>query len=225
MHLVRQAVNSINNKVVTIFTAKGKSKRKRRTGRAVALYKPLPASMNVRLRARTYETASATASPIYFRYGLVEPLGFPGQYSDSLFGLYKLARIHGAKVTIRAVNIGSEPVILAIAPLPHDWTSGSPTLAELLDHPACKRITLSAYTGMDRGVVSSYTTASKVLGDEFQTGRYNVDATQAASTTPMFANEPAWVVVCSAFNALTSISFRLEVEFEYEYKFFNLNSI
>ena len=147
--------------------------------------------MKVRIRARTYETAAALSSPFFNTYGLVEFLGRPGSYSDSLYGLYKYARIHGCKITVRAVNVGSEPAILAVAPLPYDWTTGSPTLSELLDQPKAKRVTLSSYTGMDRAEVTSYCTAREVLGDEFQAAKYNMDSTQAASTTPLVANEPA----------------------------------
>ena len=203
----------------------GKNSKKRSRGKkALSVYRPIPQSTKVRIRARTYETATASSSPFYYRYGLVEYLGLIGSYSDSLYGLYRYARIHGCKITVRAVNIGSEPAILAVAPLPHDWTTGSPTLTELLDHPKAKRATLSSYSGMDRAEGTSYCTAHEVLGDEFQTVRYTMDSTQAASTTPLVASEPAWIVAFSSFNALTAVSFRLEVELEFDVKFFDLNS-
>ena len=169
--------------------------------------------------------STASSSPFYYRYGLVEFLGLPGAYSDSLYGLYKYARIHGCRITVRAVNVGSEPAILAVAPLPHNWTTGSPTVAEILDQPKCKRTTLSSYTGMDRAEVSAYCTAAEVLGDEFQISKYNMDAGQAASTTPLVADEPTWMILFTSFNASTAVSFRIEIELEFDVKFFDLTSI
>lgn len=199
--------------------------RRKKSKKALSVYRPLPQAMKLRIRARTYETATSTASPVYYRYGLVEFLGLSGSYSDSLYGLYKYARIHACKITVRAVNVGSEPAILAVAPLPHDWTMGSPTVAEILDLPKCKRTTLSSYTGMDRAEISSYSTVAEVLGDEWQVARYNMDVTQAISSTPLVANEPAWTVLFTSFNATTSVSYRLEIELEFDVKFFDLSSV
>ena len=208
----------------TVFVARKAGAKKRKGKQSLSVYRPLPQSMKVRLRARTYETATSSSSPFYYRYGLVEFLGRPGSYSDSLYGLYKYARIHGCRITVRAVNVGSEPAILAVAPLPYDWTAGSPTVAEVLDQPKCKRTTLSSYTGMDRAEVTSYCTSAEVLGDDWQSAKYNMDATQAANTTPLVANEPAWIVLFTSFNALTAVSFRIEVELEFDVKFFDLDS-
>jgi hypothetical protein len=47
---------------------------------------------------------------------------------------------------------------------------------------------------------------------------------QASSSTPLFPDESVWTVAVSAFNALTAISFRLEVEMEYDVEFYGLDS-
>lgn len=180
--------------------------------------------MKVAIRSRTYETATSSASPFYYKYGLVEFLGLPGSYSDSLYGLYNLAIIHACRITLRLVNMGSEPLILVVAPLPHSWTSGSPTLSELLDQPRSIRKTCGASTGKDTVSVSSAHTVRSLLGKEFNIAAYQITSTQAASTTPLNANEPVWTVGLSAFNALTAISFRLEVELEFSSEFYSLNS-
>ena len=121
--------------------------------------------------------------------------------------------------------MGSEPAILAVAPLPHNWTAGTPTVSELLDVPRCKRTTLSSYSGMDRAEISSYCTAKQALGDEWQIGRYNMDSTQAASSIPIVADEPTWLLLYTSFNASTAVSFRLEIELEFDVNFFDLTSI
>jgi len=77
---------------------------------------------------------------------------------------------------------------------------------------------------MDRADLTSYCTAREVLGDEFQASKYNMDQTQAALSTPLVLGEPAWIVAFSAFNALNAVSFRLEVELEFDAKFFDLTS-
>ena len=84
-------------------------------------------TMNVRLKGRTYDTGTAVTSPIFNRYGLVEFLQRGGSYADSLFGLYDNAIFHGCKINLRLVNTSSEPIILAVVPLPYNWVSGSPT--------------------------------------------------------------------------------------------------
>ena len=78
---------------------------------------------------------------------------------------------------------------------------------------------------MDRAEISSFCTAKQALGDEWQITRYNMDATQAASTTPLAADEPAWIVLYTSFNALTAVSFRLEIELEFDVNFFDLDSV
>ncbi len=205
-----------------VFVVAKKAKRKNR--RKQTVYKPLPTSMKVRIRGRTYDSGTGATPPIWNRFGLVEFLGRGGSYIDTLFGLYKYARVHKCKITCRLVNMGSEPVILAVAPLPHSWTAGSPTVSELVDVPLAKRKTASAYTGMDKVTISHSLTAAQALGNELVSSKYVMDATQAASSTPLFPDEPAWIVGISSFNALTTVSYRLEVELEFDVDFFSLDS-
>ena len=180
--------------------------------------------MRVSTRSRTYETGSSTASPLYFQYGLVEFLGKPGQFSDSLFGLYKYAVIHGAKINLKVVNMGAEPLIFAVAPLPHSWVASTPTLGEILDAPRCVRTTVGGSTGMDKAEISNAITAKALLGSDSAVVRYQQTQAQASSSTPTFPDEPCWTVALSAFNAVTAISFGFEVELTFNVEYFNLDS-
>ena len=207
-----------------VFVKKQQRRRKRRSRRS-PLYPLLPNTMNVRLKGRTYDTGTAVTSPIFNRYGLVEFLQRGGSYADSLFGLYDNAIVHGCKINLRLVNTSSEPIILAVVPLPYNWVSGSPTLSEILDKPGVVRAVCGANTGQDRVSVTSFTTTRDVAGKGYQAVRYQMDPTQAASSTPLFNDEPIWYVCMSSFNALSAISYRLEVELEYNTEFYNLTSV
>lgn len=182
--------------------------------------------MRLSLRGRTYETITSQTSPYYFRYGLLEPLGMGGSYIETFLngGLYKYGVVHANRITLKLVNIGSEPLILASAVLPYSWTSGSPTISELMDHPTCVKAVTGASTGQDKCVVVNSASAKEVLGKEFQVARYQVDYTQAVSATPIVTTEPCWIVLVSAFNAASTISFRLEVEVDWNMEFYNLDS-
>ena len=211
-------------KKTVMIVKKKKNGKKSRSPKGFRPFKPIPQSMKVALRSRTYETLSSTASPLYLRYGLIEFLGNVSSYLDSLYGLYNLSIIHGCRITLRLVNTGSEPIILACAPLPYSWITGTPTLAEILDVPKCVRKTCGASTGKDSVVLTSAHSVKSLLGKEFNIASYQMTQAQAASSTPLNTNEPVWVVMLSAFNGLNSISCRLEVEFEFSAEFYSLTS-
>ena len=179
----------------------------------------------MRLKGRTYDTGTAVTSPIFNRYGLVEFLQRGGSFVDSYFGLYNNAIVHGSRINLRIVNTSSEPIILAVCPLPYNWVSGSPTLSEIMDDPGVVRTVVGANTGKDTASISSFTTTKAVCGKGYQAVRYQMDSTQAASSTPLFPDEPVWYVAISSFNALSAISWRLEVELEFNSEFFNLTSV
>ena len=213
------------NKFAKTRRGKGnRSAKKRNQNRGVLTYRPIPTAMKVRVKTRTYETALNSSSPLFSIGGLVEFLGYPGSYSDSLFGLYKYARIRASKITLRLVNAGSEPIILAVAPMPYDFATSTPTVAELLDHPKVVRTAIGPNSGASNGVVSQAVTVASVLGKEFVSSRYEMTQAQATSTTPIEASEPAWIILVSAFNGLTQISYRLEIEKEYDVEWYSLDS-
>lgn len=139
-------------------------------------------------------------------------------------GLYKNAVVHASRITIRVVNTGAEPLIIASASLPFNWISGSPTLTEVLDHPTCVRQTVGASSGQDSRSIINAAIAREVLGKDYQIAKYQMDFGQATSTTPIYVAEPAWIVAVSAFNALSTISFRMEVEIDWNVEFYNLDS-
>ena len=190
-----------------------------------ALYPKLPQSMRVSVRARTYDTGTSVASPVWNRYGFVEFLGKGGSYIDSLFGLYENAIVHGSQITIRVVNMSSEPIMASIAPLPYDWISGSPTLSEILDAPRAVRASTGGNSGVDKLTLTNAATVREVLGKGYQAVKYQMDAAQAVNTTPLSTEEPVWVVGLSAYNASTAISYRLEIEYEWNVEFYNLTSV
>jgi len=139
-------------------------------------------------------------------------------------GLYKYAIVHGCRITVRVVNVGTEPIILASAVLPYNWTSGSPTIGELLDHPTAVRTTAGSSTGQDRAAIVNHATSKQVLGKDYQAAKYQMDYAQATSGSPVSLSSPAWTVLVSSFNALTAISYRLEVEMDWNVEFYNLDS-
>lgn len=184
----------------------------------------MPQSLKVKLRARTYETGASTSN-VDYRYGIVEFLGKQSSYNDSLFGLYNYAIIRACRITAKLVNMQAEPIVFAIAPLPYDWSSGSPTTAELLDVPRCVKSTVSGTGGMDRGKITNYITSKQALGESWQVGRYQMNAAQAANATPLSTEEPCWHLYVTSFNSSTGVGYRIEVELEYDVEFYNLNSV
>lgn len=180
--------------------------------------------MEVRLNARTYDSGTSVAGPVYSLYGIVEFLGNSGNFSDNLYGLYKYAVLHNAKITLRCVNMGTEPIILACAILPASWIASTPTLSELLDRPGCVRKTVGPASGASNATVSLATTAKAVLGKDYLLSRYAQNIAQASSSTPTDPDEPVFTVAVSAFNASTAISYRLEIELEYGCEFYALDS-
>ena len=200
----------------------GKKRKSNRKG--YKPFKPIPQSMKICLRSRTYETTSGSSSPFFYRYGLVEFLSRTGSYIDSFFGLYNLAIIHGCRITLRLVNMSSEPLILAVAPLPYSWASGSPTVSELLDCPRAVRRTAGGNGGQDKAQITSAHTVRSLLGKEYNISTYQMTAAQAASSTPLYVDEPCWTVAVTAFNASSAISYRLEVELEFSTEFYSLDS-
>ena len=161
-----------------------RAQKKTRNG-GLLIYKQIPTAMRVRVKTRTYETATNSASPLFSIGGLVEFLGYPGSYSDSLYGLYKYARIRASKITLRLVNAGTEPIILAVAPMPYDFATSTPTVAELLDHPRVARTAVGPNSGTSNGVVSNAVTVASVLGKEFVSSRYEITQAQSVSATPI----------------------------------------
>lgn len=203
---------------------KNNSKRRRTRKRSSGPYKPLPTNMKVAIRGRSYQSGTSTPAPLYLQYGLVEFLGNGGSYIDTLFGLYKYAKVHRSLIRLRLVNMGSEPLILACAPLPFNWNTGSPTLSEILDVPRCVRKTTGASGGIDKIEIVNSAFAKDILGSEYQTAKYQMDSSQAASGSPLVTTEPTWQVAVSTFNASTTFSFRLEIEFEWQVDFYDLDS-
>jgi hypothetical protein len=180
----------------------------------------------VRLRARDYETGTAVTPPVYIRqYGILEPLNKDPTFQTQLFDLYRKARIHGSSIKIELINTGSEPIELVLTTLPYNWTAATPTLAEMVEKSGAKRVIVSGAGGMDRATVSKTVSARQILGHDYASVRYDFDITQANSTTPILSDEPVWMVGVSSLNSMTSVSYRLEVIVEYDYEFYDQDSV
>jgi len=213
-------------KTKNVFYVKKKSKKRASRKPASLLRFPLvPASMNVRLRGRTYDSGTGPSSPVYLRYGALEFLNLGGNYVDTFLngGLYRYAVVKASQIRLTLVSLGTEPLILGIAPLPHNFTTLSPTVAEVLDHPKAVKKATGAGSGMDRVTLVNSATAKQLLGDTWQVAKYQMDYTQATSSTPIVSTEPAWIVVVSAFNSSSTVTYRLEVEMEWDVTFYNLD--
>ena len=78
---------------------------------------------------------------------------------------------------------------------------------------------------MDKLTLTNAATVREVLGKGYQAVKYQMDAAQAVNTTPLSTEEPVWVVGLSAYNASTAISYRLEIEYEWNVEFYNLTSV
>jgi hypothetical protein len=203
---------------------KSKNSKKKKKTTTVNRFSYLPLSYRVRLRTRTYETGTTVSSPNYFRYGLLEPLSIAPMFQTQLFSLYKRARIHCSSITLRLHNLGSEPLEMVVATLPHSYTTGTPDLSEVVDKPGAKRVTLSGAGGMDRALLTKSVSSKQVLGHDWALSDYDFNVTQAASTTPIASDEPVWLLVLSAFNSSASVSYRLEVVIEWDYEFYDQDS-
>lgn len=180
--------------------------------------------MRVTLRHRTFETASVSLSPLFFRVGILEPIGNVPTYQAALFTLYQRARIRGVKMTVTVINTGAEPIELVANALPYNWLSISPTLAEIIDKPGSVRRLVSGVGGMDRATLTITRTSAQVLGSHAYLADYDFDQVQALSTTPIATDEPAFTYMVSALNSTSTMSFRVERTVEWDYEFFDQNA-
>ena len=129
------------------FKKDSSKKKKSHKNSTVLIYRGIPLLIKVRIKTRTYETATNAASPLFSIGGLVEFLGYPGSYADTLYGLYKFACVRASKITLRLVNAVTEPVILTVAPMPYTFAVSTPTVAEILHHPKVSRTVIGSSSG------------------------------------------------------------------------------
>jgi len=178
-------------------------------------------TFRVRLRKRIYDTGTNVSSPVFTGYGALEPLAQNPNYMTEFFTMYKRARIHATNVTVRLHNTGSEPIELVVAYLPINFTTGTPTMAEIVEKTGSARNTASVSGGMDKIIVRNSASIPRLLGGKQYLADYDFDATQAASSTPISADEPGTVIAYSAFNSSSMISYRIEILLEYDFEFYD----
>jgi hypothetical protein len=203
---------------------RARNNRKRKTQRKAAtvqLFKPVPLIHRVRLTARNYDQASLATSPLYFRFGLLEPLGIAPTFEAIHFQLYRRARIYAASITLKLINSAAEPVEMITNVMPFNWISGSPAISELIGKQGCKRAIVSGVGGMDRATITNKWTSAKVLGRQFALADFDFNYGQAASSTPIDIEEPAITLALTAINSTNVISYKLEYVLEYDYEFYD----
>jgi hypothetical protein len=200
----------------------GKKTQKKGTSlAAIPRFPYMPLTKKVRLRARNYDTGTSVTSPVWNRYGILEPLNIDPLFQAELFTMYKRARIHGCTLTLKLHNLGTEPIEMCVASLPYSYVTGSANMNELVDKPGSRRVTVSGAGGMDRATLIKSVSSRQVLGNEWGLADYDFDAAQANTSTPISADEPAWTIGLSAFNQSTAISYRLEIVLEWDYEFYD----
>jgi hypothetical protein len=201
---------------------KPKNRKRGRKVRTIQRFRKQPEIYKISLTARTYDTASSAGSPVWNRYGLLEPTGLIPQYMAALYQIYRKARIVNSVISIKLINTGSEPIELVVGTMPFDWVSGSPTIAELVGKVGTKRQVVSIAGGMDRCAITKSVSSKSLLGHEYMLADFDFSYSQAISSTPIDSQEPVWYVACTALNSSTPVSYRIELVVTSDIEFFDL---
>lgn len=209
------------------FPRKRKNNNKKKNNgfkiQTIQRFSKQPEQYKVSLVARDYDSGSSIASPMWYRYGLLEPLGRLPQYLATLFTMYRKARIVYSSLSVKLVNTGSsEPIELVVGTMPFNWVSGSPTISELIGKVGTRRQIASAAGGLDRCSITRGIASKTVLGHEYMLADYDFSLAQASSFTPIDAEEPVWTFTATALNSAAQIDYRLEVVINYDIEFFDL---
>jgi hypothetical protein len=90
-----------------------------------------------------------------------------------------------------------------------------------VDKPHTVHKIVSGVGGIDKVTLVNSISSRQVLGKDAYLTDFDFDWTQAQSTTPIQADEPAWFVVIDTFNGSGNISYRAEIILEYDFEFFD----
>jgi len=124
---------------------------------------------------------------------------------------------------VKLVNKGStEPIELVVGTMPFNWTTGSPSVAELIGKVGTRRQIASTAGGMDRCTVNRNIAAKTVLGHEYMLADFDFNYNQASLSTPLDVEEPVWTFAVTALNTVNQIDYVLEVVLTYDLEFYDL---
>jgi hypothetical protein len=201
---------------------KPKNRKRGRKVRTIQRFRKQPEIYKISLIARDYDQGASVASPVWNRFGLLEPLTRIPQYMAALFQIYRRARIVNSTISIKLINTGSEPIELVVGTMPYNWVTGSPTIAELIGKVGTKRQIVSIAGGMDRCSITKSVSSKSLLGHEYMLADFDFNYGQAISGTPIDIEEPVWTIPLTALNSTTAISYRLEVVVTSDLEFYDL---
>ncbi len=162
-------------------------------------------------------TSSTTLSTTF--YPLVEYFGRLPMYAAQLYDIYKYSRVTAITLQIILINTGTQPVELAVAVVPYSDLAGL-TLGYIVERPRSIRKIASASGGLDRVEISRTEISEQAFGNPYLDRDFWVDATQAASTTPLDSREPGIVIGTQSVTG-TAASYYLEVKATYHLQFFD----
>jgi len=183
----------------------------------------LPTSYCVSLTNTDYFQASAATAELFQILGMTEFLGYRPLYALELYSIYKYARIMRVDVEAQGVNIGANPIRIAIGYAAYNDVSGL-TFDRFIEKAGTKVITISPQGGMDRGTLRGTFNTSQHVG-AISDSKYWVDVTQSASSTPIDAKEPVIVMAIDNYQSSgTAFSAQINFKLTYHVNWFDLKT-
>lgn len=177
-------------------------------------FPPLPNISCVSLCNTDYFGAAGGTSELIQTLGLVEFLGYRPLYALEYYAIYKYARVISVDVEINAVNIGTNPVEVAVCNAAYNDVSGL-TMDRLKEKPNSVFKLMSPSGGMDRATFRKRFVASELLG-VIPGSKYWVDVTQSASATPIDVREPVLVLALDNYQS-SGTAFSAQVNWKMTY--------
>lgn len=183
----------------------------------------LPTSYCVALTNTDYFQTSAASSELFQILGMTEFLGYRPLYALEMYAIYKYARILKVDVEAQGVNIGANPIRIAIGYASYADVS-SLSFDRFIEKAGTKVITISPQGGMDRATLRTSFNTSNHLG-AIQDSKYWVDVTQSASSTPIDSREPVVVMAIDNYQSSgTAFSAQINFRLTYHVNFFDLKT-
>ncbi len=109
-------------------------------------------------------------------------------YTGAMYTIYNFARVISVDLDLTIVNTHSDPIRVAVCKLPNSDVSGV-TYTEASQMPDAWSTLLSTQGGLDKIVYRKRFVAQVAYGNPLSDHSYWVNSTQAASTTPLHADD------------------------------------
>jgi hypothetical protein len=169
------------------------------------LYPPLPREFQVKLRYNEEIRVTSSVSPFFDKFGLFAFLSQRPLYATSLYEIYKYAMITAVTVRVEVLNLGTTPVVTAMAAVPFDEaTTSNISSADLLArYPRSVSKTCNGINGMSKAVLSKTFFSYEELGQPVFDRSHWQTATDAVSATPLNTSDPVVFVMTNETNAGT----------------------